>query len=253
MDNNFEPIDPFSEFADYYDLMPRDDAGLRDFFEYLINRHNIRSVLDCACGTGNDLLLLHELGIEVSGSDISRAMLKCARAKIDTAKINLIQCDFRKLPETIKRRFDMVLSLDTSIPQLSDKKDVLDALKSMRGALNPEGILVLSQGMTDAQYKARKRFHPVVITSKFSRVMVIDYLEKYWQVHVLDIRHLENEPSFNIFAFKYLTLLRDDYKSLLTSAGFESITFYNGFTSDPGDEFSSGTMVIVAENGPGAI
>ena len=64
-------VDPFETFAAIYDKMPRDEPRIAGFFRTLIEKHSVRSVLDCACGTGSDLVTLHSLCPHVSGSDIS--------------------------------------------------------------------------------------------------------------------------------------------------------------------------------------
>ena len=41
------------------------------FFERLFSENQVKRVLDCACGTGHELLIFHSLGCETVGSDLS--------------------------------------------------------------------------------------------------------------------------------------------------------------------------------------
>ena len=71
------PRDPYEGFADRYDLFDRRfgayPPALVDFYRDLFARHQVRRVLDCACGTGKHLPLFHSLGCYPVGSDISPA------------------------------------------------------------------------------------------------------------------------------------------------------------------------------------
>ena len=178
-------VDPFETFAPIYDKMPRDELRITEFFRTLIERYAVRSVLDCACGTGSDLVTLHRLCPNISGSDISDAMLEQAQRKLSDhhLRIPLVRADFRTLPQHFDSTFDMLLSLSTSLPQVSDEAGVKLALKSMRAVLNPEGILVISQGMTDKLFRSRRRFVPIINSPDHTRIMVIDYLARHWRVH----------------------------------------------------------------------
>jgi len=51
-------------------------------FRRVFDEGGVRSVLDCACGTGHDLVLFEKLGFEVVGSDISGAMLGRVRKNL---------------------------------------------------------------------------------------------------------------------------------------------------------------------------
>ena len=69
--------------ADIYDLIESDqrtDAIRRDWKEFL-SRREINTMLDVSIGTGGMTLPLQELGIVISGSDLSEAMLVRCKMK----------------------------------------------------------------------------------------------------------------------------------------------------------------------------
>ena len=168
--------DPYLSFAARYDAFRTDAPERRAFFERLFDRYHVRRVLDCACGTGDDLLLFRSLGLAVVGSDLSDAMLALAETKLAAAEaeIPLVRADFRELPEQFADSFDAVVCLSTSLPHLLDGAKILRALASMRHVLREDGILVLDQGMTDRQWGEKPRFMPVVNTAELCRLMAID-------------------------------------------------------------------------------
>jgi ubiquinone/menaquinone biosynthesis C-methylase UbiE len=238
--------DPYADFADRYqgpgDPM-RDEARVT-FFRTLFEKRGVRTALDCACGTGEDLIRVHSLGVSVQGSDVSRAMLDQARKRLAEygLSIPLRQGDFRNLSGS----FDAVLCMTTSLPHLLDETDILQALRSMRNALNSNGILILTQGLTDKQYNDRLRFAPVINTPESSRIMVMDYFETEWEVHVLDLVHTRDKQNFKRASFRYKLLLRDDYDRLLADAGFTQRHFYGDWDFTPYDKSSSRRLIVVA-------
>ena len=78
--------DAYAGIAERYDLFRGrfGEHGREEmaFFWRLFEKHGVRRVLDCACGTGHDLHLFYLLGCQVMGADISPAMLAQARANL---------------------------------------------------------------------------------------------------------------------------------------------------------------------------
>ena len=81
--------DHYQDWADRYDLFPDDRSEEVAFFRRLFADNHVSKVLDCACGTGNELLTFSELGCEVVGSDVSESMLAHARRKVDDAGLDI--------------------------------------------------------------------------------------------------------------------------------------------------------------------
>jgi glycine/sarcosine N-methyltransferase len=245
---NVPDVDPYRDFAVRYDAFPRDALGRTAFFAKLFEEHAVRRVLDCACGTGDDLLLFHALGLDVAGSDRSEAMLSQARAKLSAGGVDvpLIRSDFRDLPGRFDRPFGAVVCLSTSLPHLHEDVEILEALGSMRGVLHDGGLLVLDQGMTDRQWAERPRFLPAVNTAELCRLMAIDYGDETFAVHVIDFTGGGGERAFYHDTFVYRRLLRDDYERLLRRSGFCELVFYAGYDGSPYDRGESRRLICVA-------
>ena len=158
----------------------------------------MKTVLDCACGAGHELLMFKELGCEPTGSDLSPAMLELARdnlAKSD-ADIPLHRADYRSLPPAFDGQFDAVVCWSGSIFHVADDADALRAFKSMHRVLAPGGIAVLDQGITDRRWAAKQRFSLTRSSQDRSRVYVVDYTgDRDCQYHVLDIQHTDEHNA----------------------------------------------------------
>jgi SAM-dependent methyltransferase len=244
--------DTYLDFAGRYDRFFEDfgkhPPRVVTFFRKLFAENEVHSVLDCACGTGHDLVLFHNLGVEVHGSDVSPAMLECAAVNLSERGLDipLKRADYRDLPQDYDRKFDAVLCLSSSILEMPDEREVLRAFKSMGQVLNPGGILVLTQGTTDKQWKEKPRFIPVVSRNDFSRVFVIDYEGSGARYNVLDIFHGVGTYDFRVWGVDYRQmLLRDDFERLLTEAGFTRVLFYGSYTFEPYTKTSSDLLITV--------
>ncbi len=243
--------DPYEAFAERYDLFfgefgERADAEVQ-FWKGILGRAEGVRVLDCACGTGRDIYMLHRLGYRVCGSDASRAMLSQAGRNLTACgmRVPMLQADFRQLPFS-DAQFDAVLCLTTSLPHLLDEAEVVVALRSMWRVLRADGVLVLSQGFTDKLLRERPRFIPEINTVELSRILALDYLEGRVRVNVLDVVHGSERQEFEVYSFEYLLLLPDDYRRLLYQVGFTDVATYAGYADVPYDPGTSDKLVVLA-------
>jgi ubiquinone/menaquinone biosynthesis C-methylase UbiE len=245
--------DAYRDFAGRYDLFFEEFGRHRpaemDFFRQLFADNDVGNVLDCACGTGHDLVMLASLGVRVTGSDISGSMLEQARDNLAGCgvQVPLAQVDYRELPDHFSECFDAVLCLSTSLLEAGDKGEIQRALQSMNGVLCDNGILVLSQGTTDKQWRARPRFIPVVNRPDFSRIIAIDYLARGARYSVLDLFHGADRRELVVWSREYpIMLLKDDYEALLRAAGFHDLRFYGDYAFSVYDKTRSDMLLVVA-------
>ncbi|MGD1994465.1 MAG: class I SAM-dependent methyltransferase [Anaerolineae bacterium] len=246
--------DMYAGIAARYDLFHGEfgqvDPAVTEFFRQLFREHQVQSVLDCACGTGHDLPLFHSLDCEVVGSDISPAMLAQAERNLAEygLQVPLHRVDYRKLPGYFDREFDAVMCLSSSILHMPTEADLLRAFQSMRAVLRDGGILVLTQGTTDKQWKEKPRFILAVNDSDFTRLFVIDYLGEGARYNILDIHHAETERDLEVWSVEYSRVyLRDDQERLLKASGFETIDFYGSYRREPYDKETSNRLIAVAQ------
>lgn len=242
--------DVYETFAYDYDEFGAIDDYLgaeKTFFQRLVNKYHVRSVLDCACGTGQHLSMLSDLGLNVVGSDFSSAMLEVAKKNLIERGIQLplYQSDFRSLEAVFSEKFDAVVCLTTSLPHLQTEEDLITALKSMKERLNPSGLLVLTTGTTHYNL-ALPPIEVVVNREDFSRIFVKEQDEQFQTIHVLDLYHSEKRLESNQYDIVYKIILDEDYRQLLRKAGFQSIEIYGDYEGHPYDK-NSQRMIIVAQ------
>ena len=117
------------------------DYGIVDFVRRLAKGSQ---VLDVGCGSGFVAGKLAESGMEVSGIDISRNMLKLARTSVKSAKF--YRMDMRKIKFT-SDTFDGITCIYSIIHVPRDEH--LKILKSFQRILRPGGILLVCFGVTE--------------------------------------------------------------------------------------------------------
>jgi SAM-dependent methyltransferase len=232
--------DEFGPFESYQD-------SERDFFQRLFEQNKVKSILDCACGTGQHLYMLSQLGYQLCGSDISSSMLKVAEKNLKERNqtIPLYQCDFRYLESKFDRQFDAVICLTNALPHLHTDEDLLRAIQSMKNRLNPGGLLIFTSGTT--HYTLTLPSIEVVVNHEdFSRVFVKEHDDQFQTIHILDIFHSPQRREHNQYDMVYRILLDDDYRSRLQQAGFSDIQIYGDYEMSAYDK-SSQRLIAVAK------
>lgn len=233
----------YDDFGDIKDYL----GAEKNFFQELFLEHQVKTVLDCACGTGQHLYMLSELGLQVSGSDYSEAMLAVAAKNLAKSgkDIPLQQCDFRYLERVFSEKFDAIVCLTTALPHLQTDEELITALKSMRGRLNKNGLLVLTQGTTHFTLSLPS-IEVVINREDFSRVFVKEQKGQFQTVHVLDLYHSAERMEENQYDIVYKIILDEEYRTLLTKAGFEKISIYGDYERQPYDQKST-RLIVVAQ------
>ena len=133
----------YEAFAPFYDRYTSDhghDEWMADV-DAILQRHGLpgKRLLDVACGTGKSFVPLMRRGYGITACDASPAMAERARAKLgDRGEVRV--ADMRSLPW--RRSFDVVTCVDDGINYLLTLGDVVAALRSIREALVPGGLLV---------------------------------------------------------------------------------------------------------------
>jgi glycine/sarcosine N-methyltransferase len=238
--------DAYKGLAERYDWMRREDPHREAFFRRLFERYSVTTILDCACGTGRDLLMFKAMGLHVFGSDLSDSMLAQARSNVGKDNIPIERGDYRELPQKYDAAFDAVVCLTNSINEPLEDVETLKALRSMKAVLRRGGILVFDQGQTDASMKDPPRFVSVVNNSEFTRCFALEYSGDIQTVNILDFAHTEAVSEFKQWRIRIRVRLVDSWREILGEAGFVEVEFFGDWDSTPYDRTSSRRLIAVA-------
>ncbi|MDP3853204.1 class I SAM-dependent methyltransferase [Phenylobacterium sp.] len=128
-----------------YDLFAAQNGKLAGDVDFYLEmaRSQGGPVLELGTGTGRVLAPLAEAGFEVTGVDISQAMLDVAGRRLAAAGLRArLLCTSMQAFET-DARFDLALIPARAFQHLVDPADQRACLTRVRDHLNPGGVLVL--------------------------------------------------------------------------------------------------------------
>jgi SAM-dependent methyltransferase len=132
-------MDEYEKLARFYDLEHADLTADLVFFLHFARQAD-GPVLEVGCGTGRLLLPLIEAGIDVTGVDVSPAMLALARRKLDD-RAALLEGDMRTI--ALDRRYALIIVSINTFMHLHSTAAQLAALINLAHHLQPDGRLII--------------------------------------------------------------------------------------------------------------
>jgi len=219
-----------------------------DFLEFAFHTHathQVKDVLDVACGNGPHVIGLAHRGYQCTGQDYTpeRVQIAKARAKREGVTVKLFQGDATRLK--YKNKFDAALALYILF-LLPNDDDVLKCLQQIHQALRPGGILICNVGNPFSDSKAwfsLKTIHqggntsetraPGMRFSEINRVLSFDSVHgvAWWQ----ETSIIEAPDGARVFRDRERTRLFTywDILHYLQTAGFKDIKCYPDWKTKP--------------------
>lgn len=242
-------MEEYKILSEVYDILnPKEEIfDQKPFFEALIKQYSVARVLDCACGTGWHLSMFHDMGIASFGSDISPDMLARAKTNLEGKYIPLKQEDFRTLENSWGDRFDMIACLTTSLPHMLTDEDIVVAINSMYERLNDGGVLVVSNGITDALLDAKPKFIPAKVNANDAFFFICEY--DGTKTMTFNILYVEKTEFIDhrFTSITYNAMRRSTLERAFAQTKFRSIYFYGDWDMSEYSAESSSKLILVAE------
>ncbi len=250
-----------SEYDGYsacYDLLYTD--GQEDVPFYLdMARETGGPVCELACGTGRVLLPIARAGFDVTGIDLSQAMLDKLQAKLDKepreiqARVALKCADMRDC--RFSQKFKLVFCASNSFLAMVTTVDQLACLRSAREYLADDGRLVLNvfAPRHDLLAQTANTFVQVAKDPETGRDMSVTNVT--WRSpadQTMDACHYVDRIGDDGTVKRYparFTLCwihNREMHLLLRLAGYEVTATYGGYDKRPYD-YVSGTQLFMAK------
>lgn len=218
----------YDQEAKHYDAFNESNSvAINEWVARTLCEHNVKTVLDLACGTGSQVFYLAEKGLNVTGVDINDSMLDiaCEKAKQLDLPFRFEQGDMRT---SQLGQFDAVLTIFNAIGHLT-KADFELAIQNIHANLKPGGLYIfdifnldyllhednITKLTIDNQIKSDDLIAREI---QYSTISTDGVLASY------DIYHeqKDNEPAEISTAFQTLQVYRaDQLGDLLARNGFE--------------------------------
>jgi len=232
-----------------------------DFIEFAFRTHathEVRDVLDVACGNGRHILALAQRGFRCTGLDYTpeQVQIAQARAKGEGMSVRLLQGEATRL--NYESEFDAALAI-LILFLLPNDDDVLGCLRKIHRALRPGGIVVcnIANPFYDGEnwFSLRSIHHghwfgdvrvPGMRYTSIDRVQDFDPLRgvAWWQ----ETRFVQTKDGVHIFRDRErLRLLTYwDILHYLRLAGFKEIKCYPDWKTKVPKKPKAEMLVFVA-------
>ena len=157
-----ERMDDFfaARVDDYDEHMRTTIEGASDFYAYtasLLPAETGTRVLDLGCGTGLELEEYFRLNPEadVTGIDLSEAMLKALKEKLPDRRISLVVGSYFDVPFG-EKKYDAAVSVESLHHFPAEQKETLYA--KLRAALKDNGFFVLTDYFAESEEMEKEYF-----------------------------------------------------------------------------------------------
>ena len=245
--------------AEFYDaLAPEYDrmTGFRNrfvqerpFFRLLVGRYKIRTALDAGCGTGFHSLLLAQLGVRMTGVDVSPAMIQEARrhAAELSLPVDFIEAPNENLHQSFDSRFDAVFSLGNTTAHALSEEALHSVFRSFHEILKPKGILFLQNLNYDRILARKERIQSIKEMDGATFIRLYDYDEQFVTFNILAVTRNDGvlHPSMRAVQLKPLTSAQ--IAGQLMACGFGNIRLFGSIAMDTYDPQTSRDLVVIAE------
>jgi glycine/sarcosine N-methyltransferase len=221
----------------------------RPFFRVLVERFKIKSALDAGCGSGFHSLLLAQLGVQVTGVDISAEMLRRVEqhARDLNVHVKALRGTFQELDRVVRGRFDAVFSLGNSLPHILTLKELTRALRNFGSLLNPQGILFVQNLNYDRILAKRDRVQSSKEIGNKTFVRFYDYDEKGILFNILTLDKSKGTVEQKLETVRLRPPLQDELLKCLVDTGFSDIQSFGTISMEAFDPTKSKDLVVLAQ------
>ena len=219
-----------TEFVDRWDELidwEKRRAADGGFFERILNKNGVLTVLDIACGTGYHTVNLKLNGFEVTGSDGSANMVNKAKenaARFGLNNARLVEAQWTLLSEVFPgERFDAIVCLGNAFTHLFDDGERRKALGEIYGLLKDGGVAIIDH-----------RNYDTILDKGFSSKHQSYYLGETVDVRPESVSEesVRLRYSYSDGSVHHLTVcpIRQDHLTgLLRETGFQQVERYGDF------------------------
>lgn len=230
----FQDDDFWTEFHDFLFTEQRHIQA-----EELLDRSPLLSfrpgarVLDLCCGPGVFTVPLAVRGFDVTGVDLSPAMLERARKRSADAgaPITYVRADARSYAPPAG--FDVVLNMFTSFGYFEDPADNTQVLRNMHRCLAPGGTLLLD--LAGKELLARKVTPPKVVRRGDDLLVQTDTVLDDW-ARLRSDWVLVRGDQVTRAALVWFVYSAVELRRMAEDAGFSRVEVFGGFDGRPYDQ-----------------
>lgn len=254
-----EDVKSENEIADFYDALASDYDTMtgfenrfvteRPFFRMIVERYGIKTAVDAGCGTGFHSLVLAQLGVSVTGVDVSRAMLESLSRH--AGQLNLpvhgVQAGFESLSQSLNGTYDAVFCLGNSLAHLLSTDQLRVALDNFVSLLNPGGRLFIQILNYDRILGQHERIQNVKEIGDTTFIRFYDYEGERVRFNILKLQKRGNTTEQSLKTITLNPIRKETLEAMLLHAGLAEISFFGGISLEHYVAGTSKDLVVVAQ------
>ncbi|WP_326613383.1 class I SAM-dependent methyltransferase [Streptomyces scopuliridis] len=204
------------------------------------------AVLDLGCGPGAYAIPLAERGAEVTGVDLSAALLERAETGASDAgvELRLVRADMREFAEP--DRFDLAISMYTSFGLFADHDENMRVLRNVLASLKPGGRLLID--LYGKEILARDGGLPKIIDIEGGTLIVRGTILGDWERFRDDFILVRGDRARTAFV-EHTLYSAFELKTMLVEAGFTDVECFGGFDAEPFDNHAR-RLIVRGSRGP---
>lgn len=234
--------DGMTRFAE---RLPGERALLAEWRE----RHGFNRLLDAACGTGVHAIALAQLGVEVTGADLSPEMLAEARAHAaaEGVEVQWVEAAMEQLTAGVKGPFDALFCLGNSLPHLLDEAALAAALTGFHALLAPGGLLLLQLVNYDLVLAWQRRILAVNRDGEREFIRFYDFGAPLLRFNILEIDWSQQPPRHHLQGTPLHPWRRAGVERAVEAAGFGAVEIYGDMRWGEYTAAKSQNLVVTAK------
>jgi glycine/sarcosine N-methyltransferase len=235
----------YDELTRYQDRLLLETPVMKKWVEAF----HIQSALDAAGGTGLHAVILAQLGVKTTGTDISPAMVQQAQqhARAAGVTINLLIAAMQELRQKITGTFDAIFCLGNSLPHLLTKQDLAASLDGFHHLLNTGGIAVIQNLNYDRVLGKKERIIGAHRAGHREFVRWYDLTVPLVQFNVLTIDWASGQAQYSLETTELYPYRQQELDQALRSAGFKIIEYFGDMQRNPFIPGESKNMVVMGK------
>lgn len=242
----------YDAFAGDYDLMTQFESRFEkesSVFQNIVDKFNLKKVLDAGCGTGFHSILLSKLGCEVTAADISQNMIDLLNSKKVSygVEIKTVLASFQELATKVDSGFDGVFCMGNSLPHLLTTEEIKTALDNFYRLLMKGGKLILQILNYDKILSEHKKVQSVREIQGKTFIRYYSYTESLLEFNIMTLDRTGSNIEADLRSILLFPIKNELLGSLLTDSKFININMYGTISMDQYNPKEANDIFIIAE------
>lgn len=205
----------------------------------LFKPYGVRTVLDMACGTGGHALPIARRGYQVTGGDLSAAMIEVATKKARDQNLS-VAFHHGDMRTACHGSFDALICMNNSLGHITEQEDFGITLANFRKNLKTGGLLFIDHFNGSFMREIKSGYTRVGRCLTTEQGVVIDIERSVYSEELQSLivttktytqKHTEADAivSTDIFQMKLWT--KEQMDEAVVKAGFRPLGFFDGVMS----------------------